>query len=174
MNMTRRVYSIIFMATLISYGCVPVNTQDEHAMHGAPADNLPDTVQLSPEVKALLTREMIELQKGMKEIVPALVAAKWQGISEIGNRMHDSYIMKNSLTDAQMHELHTSLPAPFQQLDHSFHHSARLMAEAAEKQDSEKVAYYYFRLTETCIECHAKYATEKFPEFSRAAQHRKE
>lgn len=154
---------------------MPTNIHDEHAMHTAQlSGDLPDTVQLSPEVTALLTQEMIELQKGMKEIVPALVAAQWQTIANIGTRMHDSYIMNKSLTNEQMHELHMSLPAAFQELDHAFHHSARLMAEAAEKQDREKVAYYYFRLTETCIECHSQYATEKFPEFSRAVKHSKE
>lgn len=167
MKTTNILFPIIFLSSVIAAGCVPVDTHDSHPMHGSASDELPEEMHLSPEIKALLTQEMIELQKGMKAIVPALVAAEWQTITEIGTRMHDSYIMKKSLTEEQMHELHMSLPAAFQELDHAFHHSAHLMAEAAEQQDSEKVAFYYFRLTEACIECHTKYASEKFPQFSR-------
>ena len=170
MKSTSRILSIIFITGLVTNGCVPANTQENHAFHSTPADRQTEAVQLSPGVKSLLTREMIELQNGMKEIVPALVAGKWQEIETIGKRMHDSYIMKKSLTEEQMHELHESLPAGFQQLDHAFHHSASLMAEAAGKQNHKQVSYYYFRLTETCVECHTLYATEKFPLFSRTMQ----
>ena len=93
------------------------------------------------------------------------VAGNWKTISGIGRNMQYSYIMKDSLTQEQLHEIHETLPADFQKLDHDFHDAAGKMAKAASQEDKEKVTYYYFRLTEACIDCHTKYATDKFPQF---------
>jgi hypothetical protein len=122
-------------------------------------------IRLSADTRELLVREMRELQSGMNKIVPALVAGEWKKIVTIGNQMKDSYIMKKSLTRDQMHELHTSLPEEFQKLDHSFHESAGLLAQAAGEQNYEQVSYYYYKITEACVNCHTLYATHTFPEF---------
>ena len=126
---------------------------------------------LSDDTRLLLSEEMKALQNGMKEIVPALVSGEWKKIKSIGEQMHDSYIMKKSLTRAQLHELHEKLPAAFKQLDHDFHHSAGQLAEAANRRDYELVSFYYYKMTEACVECHTRYATHKFPEFARPAEH---
>ena len=122
-------------------------------------------IKLSPETRDLLIREMRELQSGMKKIVPAITAKEWEKIATIGEQMENSYIMKKSMTQAQMHELHMSLPKDFQELDHFFHHSAGQLAQAAKQEDHSKVSYYYLKMTEACVNCHTLYATHKFPEF---------
>lgn len=156
--------SIVIFSTISCAGNEPI----EPAKPIEPSTNTspqPLVIKLSPGTTELLVQEMRELQTGMNKIVPALVAGKWQEIVSIGNQMKDSYIMKKSLTREQMHELHLSLPEEFQKLDHSFHESAGLLAQAASKQNYEQASYYYFKMTEACVNCHTLYATHKFPEF---------
>jgi hypothetical protein len=160
-----KIFIPLFFTALSSISCAGNKPDEARSDHEAIADTQPTRIHLSPETTELLIKEMRELQEGMKKIVPALSAGEWEKIASIGKQMRDSYIMKDSLTEEQMHELHESLPATFQELDHSFHHSAGLLAQAADKQDKEKVSYYYFKMTEACVECHTIYATHKFPEF---------
>ena len=151
----------LFIIILSSISCAGNKPVESNASANTP----PPVIKLSPDTAELLIQEMRELQAGMNKIVPALVAGKWQEIVIIGNQMKDSYIMKKSLTREQMHELHMSLPEDFQKLDHSFHESAGLLAQAASKQNYEQASYYYFKMTEACVNCHTLYATHKFPEF---------
>ncbi len=157
-----------FVALLFTAACTHHSTSEPEASVEEQA--VPMRIEMSANTTALLVAEMRELQEGMKQIVPALVAGEWQKISYIGNQMHDSYIMKDSLTKAELHELHESLPETFQKLDHQFHHSAALLAQAADTQNYEQVSYYYYKMTEACVECHSLYATHKFPEFIRPAK----
>lgn len=169
MMLSFRLSTLLFIITLSSISCVvdKPSTEHEHNHQNleTSASNQPVRLQLSPDTTELLVREMRELQEGMKEIVPALVAGEWQKIAYIGRQMEDSYIMKESLTKAQMHELHESLPERFQTFDHGFHNSAGLLAQAADNQNYEQVSYYYYKMTEACVQCHSLYATHKFPEF---------
>lgn len=169
MNNYTRLFLLFFITATLSTGCATHKHDETHAEHShgeETSDNgTPGRVQLSPDTTELLIEEMRELQNGMKKIVPALVAGEWEKISYIGNKMEDSYIMKDSLTKAQMHELHESLPEDFQKLDHAFHESAGLLAKAADNQNREQISYYYYKMTEACVECHSLYATHKFPQF---------
>jgi hypothetical protein len=160
-------FLIPFLIILSSVSCTESKPDEVHAQssHEPSTNAQPTHIRLSPETTELLVQEMRELQEGMKKIVPALVAGKWQEIASIGKQMEDSYIMKENLTKAQMHELHESLPAAFQELDHSFHQAAGLLAQAADNKNYEQVSYYYYKMTEACVDCHTLYATHKFPEF---------
>lgn len=142
----------------------------DHSQHEA-ATETPLAFTLSDSTRQLLVEEMRALLNGMQEIIPALVAGEWQKIKSTGEQMHDSYIMKKSLTQSQLHELHEKLPATFRHLDHNFHHSAGQMAEAASRQDYELVSFYYYKMTEACVQCHSQYASSKFPEFVRTVEH---
>jgi len=165
MKLRIKLLILFAISTLSTISCAESKPDDDHTSHKIRINNQPTTLNLSPETTDLLVQEMRLLQEGMIQIVPAIVAGEWQEIEKIGLTMKDSYIMKKSLTKAQMHELHESLPADFQELDHSFHHSADLLAQAASQQDYEKVSRHYVRMTEACINCHSLYATHKFPQF---------
>ena len=156
----------LFIIILSSISCAGNKPVEPNVSANTP----PPVIKLSPDTAELLVKEMRELQTGMNKIVPALVAGEWQKIVVIGNQMKDSYIMKKSLTREQMHELHMSLPEDFQKLDHSFHESAGLLAQAASKQNYEQASYYYFKMTEACVNCHTLYATHKFPEFLKSSK----
>ena len=121
---------------------------------------------LSPELRKLLKNEMLALQKGMMSIIPAYVAGNWSEIENIAHKMKNSYIFKQSLTDEQAKELHTSLPASFIKLDQQFHYLSGMLNHAAKNKKSELVGFYFSKLSESCVSCHSQYAVHKFPAFA--------
>jgi hypothetical protein len=121
---------------------------------------------LSAPLREALGAEMAALQGGLTAVIPAVVAGHWDEVTRIGRQMRDSYIMKQSLTEAQLEELHRTLPASFLELDARFHYLAGMLSHAAEAKKPELVGFYLGTLTETCVNCHAQHAQAKFPAFS--------
>jgi hypothetical protein len=124
---------------------------------------LPDIVDLSPGLQNLLSQEMRQLQKGMMEILPLYVSGKWVGIASIASKMENSYIFKKSLTEEQAYELHARLPRAFIELDQQFHYLSGMLEQAANDEKSELVSFYYSKMSDTCLSCHTRYATHRFP-----------
>jgi hypothetical protein len=118
---------------------------------------------LSPELRKLLTTEMLQLQNGMMSIIPAYVSGNWGEIETVADKMKNSYILKQSLTDDQIKELHASLPDSFIKLDQQFHYLSGMLNHAAKNKKAELVGFYFSKLSETCVSCHAQHATHKFP-----------
>jgi cytochrome c556 len=114
----------------------------------------------------LLKQEMNAIQKGMQALIPAIASGNWQEVAETGGHIQHSYIMQQQLTDAQMEELHQALPAAFLELDQVFHHSAGMLAHAAQQHNAEVVNFYFYKLTDTCVACHRKFAGYRFPGFA--------
>ena len=121
---------------------------------------------LSPELRDLLKKEMLALQKGMMSVIPAYVAGNWSEIESIAHKMKNSYILKQSLTDKQVKELHTSLPESFIKLDQNFHYLSGMLNHAAKNKKAELVGFYFSKLSESCVNCHSQYALHKFPAFA--------
>lgn len=118
---------------------------------------------LSPKLRKLLTEEMQALQKGMMSIIPAYAAGDWSEIKATADKMKNSYILQKNLNDKQIKELHSTLPDSFLKLDQQFHYLSGMLSHAAEMKKSELVGFYFSELSNSCIECHAQYATHKFP-----------
>jgi hypothetical protein len=121
---------------------------------------------LSPDLRALLQKEMKALQSGMISVVPAYISGNLTEVEEIATGMKNSFILKQAITKEQMQELHTSLPAAFVKMDMEFHYFAGMLAHAANRKKLELVNFYLSKLTESCVGCHSEYATHKFPGFS--------
>ena len=119
--------------------------------------------QLSPELRVLLSKEMLSLQDGMRAIIPAYVSGDWHEISHIALKMKNSYILKQSLTRSQMHELHSTLPEDFLKQDQQFHYLAGMLSHAADMKKPELVGFYYSELTGSCVSCHSQFAQHRFP-----------
>ncbi len=115
--------------------------------------------------------EMLAVQDGMKSLIPAISSGNWQAIADTARVIHDSYIMKLRLSKSQVEELHRSLPVGFLELDHSFHHSAGMLAHAAEQKNADVVNFYFFKLNEACVSCHSKFAAHRFPGLARRGDH---
>lgn len=122
-------------------------------------------IDLSPNLMSLLRAEMAELSGGIQGIPLAIAAADWHAIEEISEKMHQSYIMKSSLTKLQAVELKEKLPDSFKLLDAAFHAKAKQLGEAAATKDSDLVVFRFSRVIEACAGCHAKFSTNRFPGF---------
>jgi hypothetical protein len=156
-----RVQKSAFLTLVAILFCVPAFVQAEdrthHAEHG---------IQLSPDLEKLLNEEMEAIQNGMMALVPAISSGEWGEVAEIGKRIKASFILKKKITQAQREELHRVLPPVFIEMDQAFHNSAGMLAHAAEMKNSDVVNFYFYKLTEACVSCHAKFATSRFPGFA--------
>ncbi len=124
-----------------------------------------DVDSLSPELKKQLRTEMKYLDTGFKRLIKAWYSGKMDTVVTNAEKMRDSYILKQALTEAQMHELHTSLPEGFRQMDHQFHADANALAEAARANDTERMGQLVGKLAAACYSCHAEYAAYRFKAF---------
>lgn len=120
---------------------------------------------LSPDLRELLAKEMQALQKGMMSIIPAYASGNWKEIEDIASKMENSYILKQSITETQVKELHRLLPESFIKLDQKFHYYAGMLSHVAMKRKPELVGFYFSKLSESCVSCHSQYATHRFPDF---------
>ena len=128
---------------------------------------------ISTELREILRAEMRELRAASQSIADALPTADWSTIASTGEQMRKSYVLEQQLNQAQRDELE-ALPVHFRLLDAQFHGLTGKLADVARQRDAGLVAFYYSRLLEACAQCHAAYATERFPGFSRGhhdAQH---
>ena len=167
-----RMFSQKCVFLLIVISCfAPLLALAEDDAHNRESYGFNQEIRFSPELKQLLIEEMVAIQEGMMALIPAISSGDWRAIVEIGTKLHDSYIMKQKLSKSQIEEFHHSLPTAFQELDHSFHHSAGMLAHAAETKNADVVNFYFFKLTETCVSCHSRFATHRFPGFVSDGEH---
>ncbi len=122
-----------------------------------------DVESLSPELRALLKQEMLAIQEGMKNIVPAFASGNLKEVSGIAGKISKSFILKQKITDTQKHELHQKLPKAFILKDKEFHKYAGMLEHVSEKGHTELVGFYYSKLLESCIGCHSEHASHRFP-----------
>ena len=118
---------------------------------------------LSPNLRALLSQEMNALQDGMMSIIPAYISGNWAAIESTAHKIKSSYILKQSLTENQVKELHSKLPHEFIEKDQRFHYLAGMLEHAAKSKKPELVNFYFSEMNEACASCHSKFATHKFP-----------
>ena len=121
---------------------------------------------LSPELRVLLKQEMLAIQDGMKQIVPAFASGDLEQVSDIAGKISKSYILKQKITDTQMHELHEKLSKDFVLKDQQFHKYAGMLEHVSKENHTELVGFYYSKLLESCIGCHSEYASHRFPIFT--------
>ncbi len=127
------------------------------------------SLALSPKLRGALIAEMAGLKDGIAEIVTALSIGDWGKAAARAERVRDAYIMKQKLSTEELHQLERALPAEFLELDERFHHHADAFAQAARRKDAELAAFYLSRMTEGCMNCHAKYATHSLKGFAAAS-----
>jgi hypothetical protein len=126
----------------------------------------PKSLTLSISNQQLLKKEMLAIEQGMKELLSSIATGDWHKTVEIGKQIQASYIMKQNLTPQQLQHLHKHLPEQFVKLDHSFHNYAGMLAHAAEAKNKEVVNFYFYKMTDSCVQCHSVYANDKFSGFS--------
>jgi len=158
-----------YILPLFIFGCSSHPTiKTDKAHHQATKHT---KLQLDDTIRPLLRQEMQAIQSGMMALMPAIASGNWQKVSEIGNNMQHSYIMKQQLTKKQRHALHRTLPKSFIKKDKAFHKAAGMLAHAAEEGHPDVVNFYVYKLASACVECHSEFATERFPNFKLNPQH---
>lgn len=133
----------------------------------AESENEKGVESLSPELRDLLSKEMVAIQDGMMSVMSAYASGNTGEIASIAEKIKNSYILKQAMTRQQTHELHQKLPKSFVQLDQQFHHDAGLLAKAARKNDNEAIGFYFSKLIDSCSSCHSQHARHKFPAFDK-------
>ena len=117
---------------------------------------------LSDDLRVLLKQEMRAVEQGMKDIITANLAGDSKAISDIATKIKNSFILKQSLTKSQMHELHTKLSSDLIRQDKDFHYMAGMLAHAADMKKPELINFYYSKLFEACLSCHKVHAQHRF------------
>lgn len=118
---------------------------------------------LSPELRSLISKEMRALQEGMQSILPAYVSGNLKEVARIANKIENSFILKQTISEAQKKELMAKLPKAFLSMDKKFHEYAGMLEHVAEEKHTELVGFYYSKLTEACVGCHTEYGKHRFP-----------
>jgi len=118
---------------------------------------------LSPDLRNLLSKEMEALQDGMMSIIPAYISGNWSEIETTAEKIKNSYVLKQSLTESQVKELHSVLSPEFIGKDQRFHYLAGMLEHAAQSKKPELINFYFSEMNESCVSCHAVFATHKFP-----------
>lgn len=150
----------IFLLSLLIVSCSDQHIKDKHTnpvVHQTQK-------QLDDEIHQLLRQEMQAIQTGMMSLVPAIASGDWEKVAVIGKNIEESYILKQNLSLEQRHALHKSLPVGFIKLDQAFHHSAGMLAHAAEMGHADIVNFYFYKLNTACVECHTEFAHDRFPD----------
>ncbi len=155
---------LFFAAALLITATLPFTTaviaEDEH--HAMPTE-VNVMAQFSPEIQELLSKEMTSIQESMMKMVPAIAAGEWDRVERLAGGIAMGHIMKQKLTGEQKKSLHDGLPMAFKVLDNRFHDYAGMLAHVTRERHTELTTFYFYKLTETCLACHSKFAKKRFP-----------
>lgn len=121
--------------------------------------------KLTPKLRGLLVEEMKSVKQATGQILDALVVGDHALVADMGNRIHESFILKQKLTKQDEKDLVAAVPPEFLKMDADFHTAAKKLAVAAEAKDYELQRFYFGRLVESCQACHSQYVTDRFPAF---------
>ena len=155
MKLSLRIIFLVLLFPNLSVGAKTPAHEDHKAKMGVEV--------LSSELRNLLSQEMIALQDGMMSIIPAYISGDWAEIERTALKIKNSYILKQNLTPEQAKELHSALPDEFIEKDQRFHYLAGMLEHAAKSGKPELINFYFSRMNESCVSCHSKFATHKFP-----------
>jgi len=154
-----RIALLAILLPTMSYGAEKLKHEEPEDASGVEA--------LSHDLRNLISREMQALQSGMMSIIPAYISGNWNEIETTAGKIKSSYILKQSLTESQVKELHSVLPHEFIEKDQRFHYLAGMLEHAAKSKKPELINFYFSEMNESCVSCHSKFATHKFPSLTK-------
>ena len=137
MNCFTRITLLTILLPTMSFGADKLK-HEEH-------ENTSGVEMLSHDLRSLLAKEMQALQSGMMSIIPAYISGNWGEIETTAEKMKSSYILKKSLTESQVKELHSVLPHEFIKQDQRFHYLAGMLEHAAKNKKTRINKFLFFR-----------------------------
>lgn len=118
--------------------------------------------QLTPRLQDLLRQEMVSIQAAGQEILAALVAGDDARVGRLAQQIHDSFILRQSMTAEDKQDLMAVVPEAFVQRDKAFHQLAAQLAQAARAGDRAAQHASFAEMIQACSGCHARYARDRF------------
>lgn len=148
---------------LFSVSCIE-KKEDKHAdiIENEKKLTNSEEIKLPPKFKNLLKEEMIQIQDAMQRLVPLLATGNTEA-ADLAVQIHNSFILKKSLSKEELKELISLLPKGFVKLDRAFHTNAKDLAAAVRKNDFITGGKIYGEMVSGCISCHSHYASQMFP-----------
>lgn len=122
---------------------------------------------LPPNIRSLLVREMVAVLDASQKLVDALVRGQDERVAEYAQAIHDSFILEQEMTEADMETLLASVPQAFLEKDEAFHELSAELASAAREGKREKQLELFDAMLKSCVDCHAQHAQDRFPELVR-------
>ncbi|WP_024461237.1 hypothetical protein [Marinimicrobium sp. LS-A18] len=119
--------------------------------------------ELTPKLRGLLIKEMRQIDQAMQDVFSAIIKGEHERVAEKGQAIHDSFIVKQSLTQEDRQDLKAAVPSAFLQMDAHLHELAASLAEAGRSEDTPLQLDTFTKMTEACIACHSTYTTDRFP-----------
>lgn len=123
----------------------------------------PVTPKLTDKLSRLLQQEMRSVQAAMTTIHSAMVMGQHESVAENAQRIHDSFILAQSLTDEDRQDLMSAVPENFIKLDQEFHQLSASLADAGRSGNTEEQHKLFGEMTRNCIQCHSAYVSDRFP-----------
>ncbi|KFZ30839.1 hypothetical protein IDSA_07075 [Pseudidiomarina salinarum] len=123
----------------------------------------PVTPKLTDKLSRLLQQEMRSIQAAMGTIHTAMVTGEHEAVARNAQQIHDSFILKQSMTEQDRKDLMAAVPNGFIKLDKEFHKLAAELAEAGKMKNTEKQSQLYSEMSRACIACHGEYVSDRFP-----------
>lgn len=121
--------------------------------------------KLTDRLKELLAAEMAQVGEATSALALAIASGDHGTVADLGAKVRDSFILKQSLTPQDKKDLMGAVPKAFLMLDKRFHGMAGKMATAAQEKDSELQLFYYGQMLEACAQCHSQFASDRFSGF---------
>ena len=152
--MYKRIASTAILATALALSGIPASAGD------------PVGPKLTDRLKELLATEMAQVGEATSTLAHAIATGDHATVADLGAKVRDSFILKQSLTPEDKKDLVGAVPKAFLMLDKRFHGLAGKMAEAAGAKDTELQLFYYGRMLEACAQCHSQFAANRFTGFA--------
>ena len=123
----------------------------------------PVSPKLTPKLQDLLRKEMQSVNKASQEVLAAMVAGDDARVATLAQQIHDSFILRQSMTPADKADLMAAVPVDFVKMDKGFHGIAAELAKAARAKDRTGQQEKFGQMISACVACYSKYATDRFP-----------
>lgn len=158
-------YKYLILPVLITVSACSLTAEKSDVHNNLHQINLPVDIQ------DLLRQEMQAIEQAMQKLISSIATADWQKTVAIAEQIQASYILQQNISADQKRTLQHLLPEQFKKLDQAFHHHAGMLAHAAKAKNADVVNFYFYKLSDSCVQCHSNYARSRFPGFSNLTNH---
>jgi hypothetical protein len=147
----RRLTIVVLSSIVFSFGVLTLALSAE-----------PVGPKLTPRLKELLSSEMKQVSKATADLAIAIAGGEHSTVTDLGTKVRDSFILKQSLTPKDKKDLMAAVPPEFVAIDRKFHGLAAKLSGAGKSRDSALQVFYFGKMLDSCVQCHSQYASDRF------------